>query len=481
MPPHLASLVFLVGVVGLFFLDRDRARRSSLALWIPVAWLAIGGSRNVSVWLGNSGPVSADQYLEGSPLDRALLTALIVIGLGVLISRGQRTGEVLRRNAPLVVFFMYCAASALWSDFPLVAFKRWTKVLGNVVMVLVVLTELDPAYAVKRFLSWTAYLLIPASVLIIKYYPDLGRYYDRWEGTAYFSGVTTDKNLLGGTCLVLGLGIVLRLVETFRAPSQERMRQFFVIGAVLGMNLWLFHVVNSATSLGCFLVGSVLIVMLGLFKRARPWVVHLSVLTLSVVGVISYVFPSAFALIVESVGRKTNLTGRTDLWADVLVLDRHPWFGAGFESFFLGQRLEVLWAKYWWHPNEAHNGFLETYLTLGIVGLCLLAILMITGYRQAMKLYKIDPRSGSLRLAFLVIAPIYNLTEAAFKVMNPVWILFLLAVTALPEPKPAQLPEQAATDAPRGLRREPATVPPEGKFGWLRPSAARHTARASSR
>src|SRR5512138_135289 len=233
MPPHLASLVFLVGVIGLFWLDRDREGRSSLALWVPVSWLAIGGSRNVSVWLGNSGPVSADQYLEGSPLDRALLTVLIVIGLGLLIGRRERTVDVLKRNAPLVIFFMYCAASTLWSDFPLVAFKRWTKVLGNVVMVLVVLTEVDPAYALKRFLSWTAYLLIPASVLIIKYYPDLGRYYDRWDGKAYYSGVTTDKNLLGCTCLVLGLGIVLRFVEVLRERGQDRMRLFVVVGTVL--------------------------------------------------------------------------------------------------------------------------------------------------------------------------------------------------------------------------------------------------------
>jgi O-antigen ligase len=121
------------------------------------------------------------------------------------------------------------------------------------------------------------------------------------------------------------------------------------------------------------------------------------------------------------------------LWDDILSLDTHPWFGAGFESFFLGDRLQTLWSKYWWHPNESHNGYLETYLTLGKVGLGLLALLWVTGYRNAMNVYRRDPVSGGLRLAFLIIAPIYNLTEAAFKVMNPIWIIFLLVVTALPD------------------------------------------------
>ena len=43
-----------------------------------------------------------------------------------------------------------------------------------------------------------------------------------------------------------------------------------------------------------------------------------------------------------------------------------------------------------------------------------------------------DPEVASLRLAYLVVALIYNLTEAAFKGVHLVWIAFLLAVTVVP-------------------------------------------------
>ena len=39
-----ATLVFLVGILGLFALDRDSRDRTSKALWLPVFWLMIIGS-----------------------------------------------------------------------------------------------------------------------------------------------------------------------------------------------------------------------------------------------------------------------------------------------------------------------------------------------------------------------------------------------------------------------------------------------------
>jgi len=472
MPPRVATLCCLAAIAGLFYLDRDEKARTSPWLWMPVVWIGLGGSRNLSVWLGGSSlTASPEQYLEGSPLDRAFLTLLVVAAIGVLIARGQRTAELMKRNWPLLLFVGYCFASVMWSDFPFIALKRWTKMLGNVSMVLVVLSDPNPSVAVRKFLTRVAFLLIPASVLMIKYYPELGRIYDRWEGIAYYTGATTDKNMLGCICMVFGFGILMRFLESLSDAAPRR--RLIATGLVLAMNLWLFHMAQSATSLGCFLIGGSLIAVLTLMRRPRPWIVHGMVGGMVTIGVVAYFFQDAFALLVQSMGRNTTLTGRTDLWNDVLKIDTHPMFGAGFESFFLGDRLEFLWSKYWWHPNEAHNGYLETYLTLGIVGLSLLGLLLITGYRNIISVYRLDPLSGSLRLAFLVTAPIYNITEAAFKVTNPMWIMFLLVVTATPF-------AAEAIDAAR--ERKPATAPTQPVVvKWKMPPAVDRTRPASSR
>jgi hypothetical protein len=43
---------------------------------------------------------------------------------------------------------------------------------------------------------------------------------------------------------------------------------------------------------------------------------------------------------------------------------------------------------------------------------------------------RLDPDLGSLRLAFFLSAIVTGLTEAAFRMMGPPWIVFLLAITA---------------------------------------------------
>src|SRR5437899_5295308 len=194
MSPGVAAVVCAFFILALFLFDRDRKSGVSSALWIPVAWVLLAGSRMVSVWLESTQAMqSPDQYLDGSPLDRFVLSGLLAAGLMVLLARGQRTGTFLRANGPILLFFLYGAVSVLWSDYPDVAFKRWTKALGNLVMVLIVLTDPDPSAAVERLVARLGFLLIPLSVLLIKYYPDLGRGYNAWTWTPYYAGVVLDE------------------------------------------------------------------------------------------------------------------------------------------------------------------------------------------------------------------------------------------------------------------------------------------------
>lgn len=436
MPQAVATVVYGSLILALVLLDRDRKSRVSPALWIPVAWVSICASRMVSQWFAVTPAMeSPDQYLEGSPLDRFVLTGLLAAGVVVLLARGRRAGTVLRANGPILLFFLYCAVSVLWSDYPDVAFKRWTKALGDIVMVLVVLTDPDPSAAVKRLLARSGFLLTPLSVLLIKYYPEIGRSYNPWTWTPYLTGVATGKNGLGFVCLVFGLASLSRVLETTRADGgPRRVGPLIAHGTLVAMTLWLFWKADSATSLACFLIGGGLIGVMSLPGLARkPSAVHLltgAVLLLSV----STLFLNAGTGIVEAMGRDTTLTGRTALWDKALDMTVDPLFGAGFESFWLGKRLAKFWRIYWWRPNQAHNGYLEVFLNLGWTGVALLSLVMAWGYRNVGSALRRDPEAGRLRLAYFVVAAVYNLTEAAFKATHLVWIAFLLAVTIVPEP-----------------------------------------------
>src|SRR5690349_23025370 len=130
MSPSSASLAYFIGIAGLFYLNRDKSVRTSKALWIPVMWFWILGSRAVSIWLGLSPATStADAMMDGSPFDAFIFQLLIAGGLAVLVYRGRRCGSLLKANLPIVWYFSFCLVSAVWSDYPDISAKRWIKAL----------------------------------------------------------------------------------------------------------------------------------------------------------------------------------------------------------------------------------------------------------------------------------------------------------------------------------------------------------------
>ena len=85
MPQEIATIIFALGILGLFLLDRDKKSRVSPALWIAVAWLSISASRTVSQWVGGvEFMASPDVLVEGSPLDALIFAGLLAAGLVVL-------------------------------------------------------------------------------------------------------------------------------------------------------------------------------------------------------------------------------------------------------------------------------------------------------------------------------------------------------------------------------------------------------------
>lgn len=463
MTTQIATAFYALVIVGLFFLDRDSTAKPSPALWIPSAWLLIIGSRPVSAWF-ESGPTIAmkDQYAEGSTLDALVYGVLIVAGVVVLLQRHRRVQAFLRVNAPLVIFLSYCAASVAWSDYPFVAFKRWIKSVGDIVMVLIVLTDSNSISAIKSLWPRVGFILLPLSVLFIKYYPDLGRSYNPWTWEPMFSGVTTFKNLLGMTCLVFALGSLWRFLDAYsNRQDTYRTRHLIAHGALIAMAMWLFWAANSMTSLSCFLMaGGVMIGASWNWVAKRVWAVHAMVLLVICLSLFALFFDVGGGL-VQSLGRDPTLTGRTTIWNIVRTISDSPLVGTGFESFWMGERLERAQQLIGQDIQEAHNGYLELYLNLGWIGVGLLSVLIATGYRQVIAMLRRDPLLGRLRLAFFVAAVTYSLTEAGFRIMNPLWIGFLLAVIAVPK---VSVSKKRAARIGTGDARPPIAIQPPGEF-----------------
>jgi hypothetical protein len=182
MSPNLAALLTWSFVA--FLLIRNARHRSEClpGLWVPTIWILILGSRSPNQWfVGEGAGQSVDAYEDGNGFNQVVYLGLIVLATFVLLYRRVQWADIFRRNRALLVFLGYCIVSLVWADYPLVSFKGAIKaIFGNFVMAAVVVTDPRPVEAVKTMIRRCTYVLIPLSVLVIKYYPLIGRETHRW-------------------------------------------------------------------------------------------------------------------------------------------------------------------------------------------------------------------------------------------------------------------------------------------------------------
>lgn len=437
MTALIATLIFLVLISILVVCTRDRATKRSAALLLAFTWLWFSSSRNPTDWLqlrGSKG--SADTaYSEGSAFNRNILTGLLLMGMIVLATRSKRTAGLLAANLPLILFFLYCGLSVTWSDHADISIKRWFRSLGDLVMVMVILTDTDGVRAFKWVYTRLACMLVPLSILFFRWIPALGRSYSIHDGHVSVTGVTDDKNLLGAICVLFALAVGWCMLEARHAKARGKKGLLIGYGAVLAMAVYLVQVADSATAKACLIEGVGILLLTRMPKiYRRPTRIHMMVAAVLGVTAINLFFGSS---LLAMFGRNATLTGRTDLWNLCLTLVTNPVFGAGYESFWLGSRLEKMW-NYIPGVNQAHNGYLEIYLNLGWVGVALLVSLLIAGYRNIIRALRRREPSASLRLAIFVVACVTNCTEAGFKMMHPMWIAVLAVSAAWPARKIAR-------------------------------------------
>ena len=412
-------------------MDIKSKPKVAYAIWIPLLWFLTYTCKPISYWLGWSAEsVNYDSYLEGSPLDRNVYIVLIIIGLIILLKRKADLAGILKKNKLIIIYFLYLGLSTLWSDWTFISFKRWTKELGILTMGLIIITESDPMNAIKTIIKRITYMLIPLSIVFNKYLPEYGRQYSRGGGDPQYVGVTSHKNSLGALCLVCGLFLFWDLLTTWNIRNKTQKAITIIFLALIGM---LLHDARSATSIAATYIG--VCVLIGLSMPTVKNNLRTIKYFLFFIGITLIVIHLSFdltSLTTSSLGRDETLTGRTQIWEEVLNMKTNPLVGTGYDSFWMGERREYFWDKYWWKPNQAHNGYLETYINLGIIGLILFSGIILSAFLNvSQSLEKRDNYNYQmLRASFIIVFTVMNVTEAFFRGL--LWCIFICLAMALP-------------------------------------------------
>lgn len=445
MSPNLALLAGLV-FIGLAFLwEFRRSPAWSPALFWVLLWCLIAASRSVGIWLylwGFEGLGSSDPT-EGSAVERVFYGSLAAIGGIVLLRRRIDWRVFANENRWVLFLFLYMVLSVGWSDYSLVSFKRFVKSFGTAVMAMVVLTDANPIQAILAVLRRCAYVHIPLSIITIKYFRHIGVMWNEFSGDASWVGIASSKNTLGQIASVSALVFICEWLRN-RGNTKNRM----IPGLYVLMSLYLLKGSDGAVSMTSL---SVLALCLCVFWRLQSLrteplrAKHFFQLTsTAILGLLVLLLThsvwgfsenSLMGVVIRLLGRDMTLTGRTEIWTDVFaVASRSPLIGVGYGGFWIGRLANIPWSEgLSWVLGQAHNGYVDTYLQLGWLGVCLLMLVIFSAIPRIAQSFAVNFEYGQVRMTFFLVILFVNITESTFlRGEHFLWLLFLFTAISVP-------------------------------------------------
>jgi exopolysaccharide production protein ExoQ len=244
-----------------------------------------------------------------------------------------------------------------------------------------------------------------------------------------YLGYFTSKNYLGE------FGALAFLLSLYELTQNGFRRVLGLMIAILA--LVLLFMSNSKTSLALAFLApmlSALTLVLRRTTRMNPAVVPWSIVSFFVLlsSVTSFtVYRLSYVIYGES-----TFTGRQSIWEFAgFEIGRRPVAGWGYQSFWLvgSDAPSVVEAPGWIGsmPN-AHNGYLDTTLEMGYLGLVFLAIFLTATLIASARVLDRDPARGwhLVTLAFFII--IHNGLETTWmRAFEFMWVVFLFVAVEI--------------------------------------------------
>ncbi len=378
-----------------------------------------------TVILGGSGIGGEEGDIDSLFLRLAFL-GIYAISIALLAFRWPRTLSFLKTNLWVLILIALAIVSVSWSSIREIAFRKVIAMIGTTFFALYLASRYSFEQQLKIY-GWTFGIAVVCSFLFALAIPEYG-ISSLDAVSASWRGIYPHKNGLGQSMFISFLTFY------FLSVSSKKNRLLLRIFCLLSVVLTLLA--QSATSF---------VSVVFIFALAQG-VKHLSLKSKkSVLLVLLFIIFSALLLFIIVINFNTflaannkdiTLTGRTPLWADLWVfIQQKPWLGYGYGSFFSGvhRETDLLWKVHQWVPVHAHNGYIQLWLHLGIVGLSVFMVGYMRCLFNSLFKYLISQDIKMLwAFLFLIYTVTLNLTEVSiFTAQGIVWIMSLVAIYSM--------------------------------------------------
>jgi exopolysaccharide production protein ExoQ len=345
---------------------------------------------------------------------------LFFSSLVILANKFDKVLSLIKSERYLSLFVLVCLLSALWSDYSLLSIKRSFQLFVIFLVIIEALVNIEPNILLKQLKIVVSLYLFFNLFAGLRIGAAIDPIFQTWRG------IEVQKNHLAQTSLYC----LLSSIVFFSFDKTKLAKQYDSV--LVFISVFLIYKAHSSTAI----LVLAMIVFVGLifqfesvfskfgFGRSLLALIFLFLLGFTLIFLI---FSSEiFSLIPGYFGKDMTLSGRSDIWKFVWDdIEKRLLLGYGFATYWImgSSRLEIFADLFeGFQVNQAHNGYLEIMLQLGVIGTIFFLFLMAA---YVYRMFKVNSN-----LAILIFVSIFtlNYTESAlFKVGFGVTTFYFMA------------------------------------------------------
>lgn len=368
---------------------------------------------------------SSDGFTDSSSNSKRMLSLLAVymVSLGfITLYPSKRLFDIAFHPLLLLVVFLPMISVSWSGDFNLTA-KRSIAHALTLVFILSIAARVTLEEFFRAFLIVLAVTAV-ISLIIVVAMPGIGIAQGGANKGSFNAGFGHKANL--GRICAMGLAIA------FFFPAKDKMMKRLRWVCLIGFGI----LIVGSDSRIAWGTAAIAIVAGLVFKVMRWKTLDASLRALVFLFLfLAVTIPAAllFEDVIYASGRDLTFSGRTNLWQSAITVAqaKHPFSGAGYGAFWTkNSSIDVLrYMQHWGHmPSHGHNGYVDSWLEMGWVGLgTLVAVTIVAFFTIVTRLN--DEKYGDywfillvLHIQFLFI----NLGGTiSFKHSEIFWIFFL--------------------------------------------------------
>ncbi|MGO4574249.1 O-antigen ligase family protein [Microvirga sp. 2TAF3] len=380
-----------------------------------------------------------------SPIAR--VNAVFIYGSIIFIYFSNRRiiNAAILASWPLFVFSALAFLSCLWAPDFATTLRRSIALLFNLLTVAALVALLPPVRVVRVF-ALALGVSILCSILWVVLFPRYGLHTAAdWVEPVHaglWRGVYTHKNSLGSiSCVAL-------VVFLFFGKSVIK-SAIFRVAAILSAAACLIGAKSGTGIVLAVIMTLVIVFFKNLTRMNKSTRIFFSGFGLIAVALIIAAAVPVTYFVLDALGKSPDFTGRIPIWTPLIAWGQErPWLGFGYSTGFEQGMMPRLQEYMRLSISSAHNGYLETFISFGYVGIALLMFLIISFLGKMVVGLLLVRQDEEIVLPFIAglffNALFGNFTESLFLMQNSFfnmsWALAYIMIASWTRSRPSMKP-----------------------------------------